>query len=222
MADQLFESKYKRSLQTHLLNPQSLNSYSYANDNPIVYADPEGEIIPLLVAAWAVTELALSAYDIYDTVTTVASDASLGEKGMSVGGIMIGVILPGGGYGAAGKQGVKYADDVVRGINKLNQDFKPGRVTKGVKDLDISSRAIKSAKDIAGFTKEGMNQIVTRGLNPDIIQDTLKNTVKYTQRIDSLGRTSFRYIGEKATLNFNKAGEFVTGWLKDSKKLLSK
>jgi len=41
-----FQDKYQRTLQEHLMNPQSLNSYAYANNNPIIYSDPEGEILP--------------------------------------------------------------------------------------------------------------------------------------------------------------------------------
>jgi RHS repeat-associated protein len=42
-----------------LANPQSLNSYSYANDNPISYKDPNGRFLPLLLAA---AEFGIEAY----------------------------------------------------------------------------------------------------------------------------------------------------------------
>lgn len=43
-----FEEKYNRTLTEHLQNPQALNSYSYALNNPIQYVDSNGEIIPLI------------------------------------------------------------------------------------------------------------------------------------------------------------------------------
>lgn len=116
-----FEEKAERSLKEYLSDPQNLNAYTYALNNPVKHTDPEGEIVPLLIAAWAVTEIALSAYDIYDTVTTVlSSQTSLEEKGISAAGLAIGLVAPGGGYGKAGKVALGKADDAGRILNKTN------------------------------------------------------------------------------------------------------
>ncbi|MCX6738517.1 MAG: DUF5011 domain-containing protein, partial [Candidatus Parcubacteria bacterium] len=52
-----------------LFNPQALNSYSYANNNPVVWKDANGRIIPVIVAgvllATIVGGLALSTYGAY-------------------------------------------------------------------------------------------------------------------------------------------------------------
>jgi len=114
-----FEEKYDRILQSHLTDPQSLNSYSYVNNNPIKYTDPDGEIIPLIIAGaaavWAVTEVALSAYDIYNAGKTVANpNASWTDKGISVVGAGIGIIAPGGGYGKAGQSISKIIPNISR------------------------------------------------------------------------------------------------------------
>ncbi|PWB39087.1 MAG: hypothetical protein C3F02_00500 [Parcubacteria group bacterium] len=41
--DQDFTKAYGRSVQEQLANPQNLNSYSYAGDNPVKYTDPDGK-----------------------------------------------------------------------------------------------------------------------------------------------------------------------------------
>ena len=97
-----------------LQNPQLGNLYSYVVNNPIKHTDPEGEILPALVVAWAVIELGLAIYDAYDTVTTLASDAPLSEKGIVLGGFALGLVAPGGGYGQAGKQGTKVVKNAIK------------------------------------------------------------------------------------------------------------
>jgi hypothetical protein len=95
------------------MNPQALNSYSYANNNPVISSDPDGKVLPLIViaaVAWAVVEIGLSAYDIYSTTETVLDkNAPIDEKITSVGFTIAGVFLPGGGYGKIGKEGLKVA-----------------------------------------------------------------------------------------------------------------
>ena len=61
-----------------LTDPQSLNSYSYANDNPIVKSDPNGKfVIPLLLGAVEVYGLAMTAIDAYNVYNTeIASTRS--------------------------------------------------------------------------------------------------------------------------------------------------
>lgn len=51
-----------------LTNPQGLNSYSYANDNPITYSDPSGRLVPLIIAAFEVLDEAYTAYSAYSSV----------------------------------------------------------------------------------------------------------------------------------------------------------
>ncbi|OGH71182.1 MAG: hypothetical protein A2921_03090 [Candidatus Magasanikbacteria bacterium RIFCSPLOWO2_01_FULL_43_20b] len=128
-----FEQKYERSLKVHLSDPQSLNSYAYANNNPLKYTDPDGEIIPILIAAWAVAEFGMSAYDVYDTVSTLADkDATFSDKGIATGGMLLGVVLPGGGYGAAGKA-ANHAFDIT----------KAGKNTRGVLLDNVSDHKLK-------------------------------------------------------------------------------
>jgi RHS repeat-associated protein len=119
-----FEKKYNRTLKQHLSNPQCLNSYGYANNNPLTYRDENGEILPLIaagaVALYAVAEAGLSAYDAYSTFQTLNSNASAGEKTMAVGLFVGGLVGPGAGYKtAAGKVG-----DAIKAVDKISDSSK--------------------------------------------------------------------------------------------------
>ena len=131
IGDSSFEDSYQRSLRQHLSNPQALNSYSYSHNNPVVLKDEEGEVVPLLLAAWAVTEIALSAYDVYDVYKTLSDpSASDTDKSFSVSGALIGLGTVGGGYGKAGKKGFQVFDSVVDAI-------KTGDYTQLIAGVDV-------------------------------------------------------------------------------------
>ena len=110
-----------------LENPQSLNKYQYGYNNPYKYNDPSGHCPPCAVVA----EVALTFWDVVETVKTFRDPkASTAEKVAAVVGTAAGVVLPGGGYGVAGKAVVKAvkregaevvakkADDVVKPATK--------------------------------------------------------------------------------------------------------
>jgi RHS repeat-associated protein len=90
------------------------NLYGYVFHDPINLIDPNGQIVPLLLAAWAVAEVALTIYDIYDTIKTLADPCeTTANKLVSAGGLLAGAVLPGGGYGAGAKRGLRWADEAI-------------------------------------------------------------------------------------------------------------
>jgi RHS repeat-associated protein len=114
-----FKDKYDRTLSMHLSDPQSLNSYSYVNNNPLKYTDPDGEIVPLvaLAAAYAAFEVSSTAYDGYVAVSTLLNkNASNTDKGLAVGafGLGLGTVGPGNAYVKGAEEVANKAGNVIR------------------------------------------------------------------------------------------------------------
>jgi hypothetical protein len=85
-----------------------LNLYAYADQNPQSFIDRNGENPVAVALALGLIEAGLTIWDIYETGSTLMDPcASLGDKALSGGGLMMGAVLPGGGYGAGGKAGKK-------------------------------------------------------------------------------------------------------------------
>lgn len=85
--------------------------YISMDGDPVLKNDPNGDIVPLLLGAWAVIEVGLAVYDVYDAGSTLLDDnASTLDKSIAVGGLALGALLPGGGYGTAGKQAAKQVE----------------------------------------------------------------------------------------------------------------
>ena len=60
----------QRDQQIILSDPQQLNSYGYARDNPVTLSDPKGRILPIILGALAVysaAQISIDAYDVYQT-----------------------------------------------------------------------------------------------------------------------------------------------------------
>lgn len=78
-----------------------VSTYGYAALNPLSYADPTGEIVwvPIFVGVWAIVELSVAIYDLYDTAQTLMDPCKTGGQKVMAGGLFVaGAFLPGGGY----------------------------------------------------------------------------------------------------------------------------
>jgi len=96
------------------------NFYVYSGNDPVNYIDPNGEIaiMALLAAGYAIFEVGMTIYDIVDTILTLVDPCESNTmKGITVGGVLIGMVLPGGGYGKAGKEGAEQAYKLARKID---------------------------------------------------------------------------------------------------------
>jgi RHS repeat-associated protein len=69
-----------------LMNPQQMNYYSYANDNPVTLSDPTGKIVPLIVAigvafeAYAAAQGAVDYYDYHNMNVKYANVTTVDQK----------------------------------------------------------------------------------------------------------------------------------------------
>ncbi|KAB7779208.1 hypothetical protein CEK65_06250 [Xanthomonas sp. LMG 12459] len=90
-----------------------MNSYACVNGDPLSYRDPSGNCpMCLIPVVWGLIEVGLSIYDIYDTGKTLLDPcASRTAKFASVGLLLAGVVLLGGGY--------SQLDDLAKGGVKI-------------------------------------------------------------------------------------------------------
>ncbi len=95
-------------------DPQSLNKYAYARNNPITYNDPTGKWFQAVVAAiWVAAETVGAAMDVTNAVQTMASPTSTPTEVItSIGFAAMSIGLPGGGYSKI--------DDVAKLVNKAD------------------------------------------------------------------------------------------------------
>jgi RHS repeat-associated protein len=119
------------------------NRYAYADNDPVNKSDPNGHFIPVVAAAvaiWGGIEIGLSVYDVIDAVRTVFDpEASTADKVMSVGGVALGTVAPGAGYGV----GAKTASKIGKKAGEVPvQAYEVGRVD------DLAKRSLADDLDI--------------------------------------------------------------------------
>jgi hypothetical protein len=71
-----------------------------------------------------------------------------------------------------------------------------------------SEKRIQLAADVTGFTRNGINQAITRGVSPPAIQDAVVNQIQILPQANG----STRYVGVGAVVVRNPAGGVVTVW----------
>ena len=112
----------------------------------VAFSDPWGlkeeEVCPpcaIAAAAYAVFELASSAYDIYSAGEALLDEnATTGDKALAVGGAAIGFVAPGGGYGAAARS----LDDLADAAKVLDRG---GELTRAGRALEKHGSRVGSA-----------------------------------------------------------------------------
>ncbi|WP_303907144.1 RHS repeat domain-containing protein, partial [Thiohalomonas denitrificans] len=112
--------KYLDGAVNGVYEPSNLAFYTYGRNNPVILKDPDGNIVPLLIGAWMVVEAGLTAYDVYTAGDTLLDEnASTTDKAIAVGGVVLGAIAPGGGYGTAGRMGAEAVEQTAKAANRV-------------------------------------------------------------------------------------------------------
>ncbi len=165
-----------------LTNPLTQNPYIYAGDNPIMYSDPSGEFVPLLLLGWAAIELGLSIWDGYDVVRTVSDPcASAEDKALAASLFSIGLVAPGGGYGKA--------DDVARFLNKHISDALTERGWTAGSIDNIISNPFTSRTSTNKFTGNPATAYYTKEGAYVVRDDVSGQIVQISDNIDPAGWT---------------------------------
>ena len=182
-----WESTYNRPQELFLRDPQQLNTYSYARNNPMVVTDPGGDIIPLL---FGIVYAGLTAYDAYNTTQTIA------DPNASLGGQVLAVALfasPVGEVKAAGQVAIKAGDTV-------------SSVLKGAEYGKLGIVSDQKINKVAGYTQHGLSQKITRGVSTSDVMNTVRNP---NLVLKQSGGTSL-HVSQKAVVVVNKNGKIVT------------
>ena len=61
--------------------------YGYAAGSPLIYVDPDGQIVFVIGAVWVAAEFALSAYDLYELARTLLDDCATSEEKLVTAGL---------------------------------------------------------------------------------------------------------------------------------------
>ncbi|MCC2630435.1 MAG: hypothetical protein K0S38_244, partial [Candidatus Paceibacter sp.] len=106
-----FKQSYGMNLELYLSDPQQLNSYSYARNNPLIHVDKNGEIVDTIL------DIGFIGYDLYNITKSY-------YNGESTKGHWASLVLDVGGAFIPGVTGLGFAaghlDDVSKGVETIN------------------------------------------------------------------------------------------------------
>ena len=143
---QMVGEKTGRELEQILVDPQAMNSYAYARNNPIKFVDPTGE--------WLETaaDIAFIGYDIKQ----IRSEGATFTNVAALVGDIIGAAVPlGTGFGA-GIRAISGAGDAMKGIKAAD------------KAVDVAKAGVKGAEEVVQGSK-----LWTPGKAGDSVQSAL-------------------------------------------------
>jgi len=166
-------------------------------------SDPNGHcggVCTAAVVGYALFEAAMSLYDAYDVVaTTVDPNATIADKGITVGGAVAGAFLPGGGWGTIGrsvKNGRAMLSKTTTFGRREAKSFQSHHIispkNKLTRNNDLFALYGWSKDKIENSVKNRINLPVRDGLHPKRsihrVRHFKKVSVSLAQRINAIVR----------------------------------
>jgi RHS repeat-associated protein len=211
----------------HYGNPQSLNLYTYVQNNPTTVGDPDGHDGGGPDASWQ-TDPKAQANGVAQNAAaaTVAAPTTLEEIDAVVKPLVDSAVSAGEKAGSAILDAGETALGAVAfvltaGVGKTADDshdkLKPETDTTGSPEPAAASggAGARQGGSIDGFTKHGLNQAISRdgvGVSNPAMLDAVKNPTQVVQQPG--GRTM--YVGKDATVVMNSQGKVITTWANGS------
>lgn len=186
------------------------NLYAYVLNNPVSYYDPTGEAVPLIIAgAWALFEIGSSAYDIYDAGSTLLNEcASTSDKLISMAGLGAGAILPGGGYGAGTKAGLRQLDDTISAGTTVGRRGQSHRFPNPEGSPPRNVPGNVNGREYSGHAFDRMQE---RGVTPSVVENTIQNPTRRTPDPNAPGETIYYDSNNNITVVVDDAsGRVIT------------
>ena len=164
-----------------LIDPQRWNRYAYALNNPLKFTDPDGRlpILAIIPIVYGIYEVGSTFYDTYTAVKTFRDpNATTTERAITGGGLVAGIVLPGGGYGTAGKTVVRHADEIAdavaivsrtptdRLIQHLTRDDLVGAARELVTGVRHGGQHLKEVREAARGLRERIKDLNQGLSNP--------------------------------------------------------
>ena len=196
-----------------------LNLYAYCGDNPVNNTDESGNawwhwLLFGIGAALVVAAVAILTVASVGAFTGLAGAIIVGAaKGALVGAVVGSTIGIAGGAIYSAVTGADMGQSILSGFLL---GFGIGAVVGAVIG-GFSGYLAYTPTKITGFTKHGLNQIISRnghGVSNRTILNTIKNSTAITRQ--GIFKQSFKFIGKEGVVILNKFGKLITAWARKS------
>lgn len=156
------------------LEPVTGTPYAYANNSPLNFTDPSGEIALFAAAAlaWGAFEVGSAVVDAFSTAGTFTDPCASGYDKLISGGLFaFGAMAPGGGYSTAGR-GIKatrgkwmspqeFAQDVIKETRNRYRGVGTETGQHGA-GLRAGARDLREQARTAGYSPEIRDQLLRK------------------------------------------------------------